>query len=63
MKHITTLGIALSLFAISATAHQFTAATAIAQSTAYAPVIDPANFVTKIDNPVFSIDTRRNHGL
>jgi hypothetical protein len=55
MKHITALGIALSLLAISATAHQFVVAKAIAQSTAYAPVIDPANFVAKIDNPYFPL--------
>jgi hypothetical protein len=55
MKPMTVFGIVIGLISISA-AHQLVFAKPSAQSTQpYAPVIDPANFVAKIDNPYFPL--------
>jgi hypothetical protein len=56
MKSMTAFVIALGLMSLSAAAYQVVLAKPIAQSTQpYAPTIDPANFVTKIDNPYFPL--------
>lgn len=55
MKSVTAFGIAIGFLSISAAAWQIGLAKPIAGTQAYAPVIDPANFVTKIDNPYFGL--------
>ncbi len=56
MKPMTVFGIVIGLLSISAAAHQLVLTKPSAQSAQlYAPVIDPTNFVAKIDNPYFPL--------
>lgn len=55
MKPMTVFGIVIGLMSISAAAWQIGLAKPIAGTQPYAPAIDPANFVTKIDNPYFPL--------
>ena len=56
MKPITAFALLIGLTAVAATARQSASARPSSQrSQAYAPTIDPANFVTVIDNPFFAL--------
>jgi hypothetical protein len=55
MKHRRAFGIVIGFLSISTLLLQIVLATSAQDKQPYAPVIDPANFVTTIDNPYFPL--------
>jgi hypothetical protein len=55
MKPIRAFGIVIGFLSISALSLQIVLATSAQDKQPYAPVIDPANFVAKVDHPYFPL--------